>query len=138
MTSASGADSIAEFAAALRALRLEAGSPTLSRLQHDTRISRTVLSEAFIGKRLPSARTVDALARVLNADGNFWVRRRDALAAVLASPAAAEAGTDSPSSTPSSPDQRTIVMVGALAFAVGALLSAVASAVRRGSYRSER
>ena len=74
-------DVVAEFAADLRALRLEAGSPTFIKLQHDAEISRSVLSEAFGGKRLPSARTVDRIVRALDGDAAEWVRRRDAIAA---------------------------------------------------------
>lgn len=74
------ADSIAQFAADLRALRLQADSPTLARLQHDTGISKTVLSSAFGGKHLPSARTVDRTVRACGGDPAEWIRRRDAIA----------------------------------------------------------
>ncbi|QAY72813.1 DUF2690 domain-containing protein [Agromyces protaetiae] len=74
------ADTVANFAADLRTLRLEADSPTLAKLQHDTDISRTVLSSAFGGKQLPSARTVDRIVRACGGDAAAWVRRRDELA----------------------------------------------------------
>lgn len=123
MTAAPDADSIAEFAAALRALRLEAGSPTLSRLQHETRISRSVLSEAFAGRRLPSARTVDGIVRIFAADGGAWVRRRDAIVAVVAAREESGTRTDPPILTPSALDRRLVAAVAATAFVVGALLT---------------
>jgi hypothetical protein len=75
------ADSLALFTADLRRMRLDADSPTLARLQHDTDISRTVLSNAFSGHRLPTARTVDRIARACGGDPRAWVARRDELAA---------------------------------------------------------
>lgn len=75
------ADTVDQFAADLRLLRVSAGSPTLASLQHATGISRTVLSDAFTGKQLPSARTVDGIVRVCKADPVDWLRRRDQLSA---------------------------------------------------------
>jgi hypothetical protein len=46
----------------------------------ETGISRSVLSEAFAGRLLPSARTVDGIARACGAAPGPWVDRRDALA----------------------------------------------------------
>jgi hypothetical protein len=131
------ADSLANFAADLRALRLAAEAPTLGRLQHDTEISRSVLSEAFGGKRLPSARTVDRLVRALNGDSADWVRRRDALAAVLT---VADGATDeAQASSSGGPERgawsrRTALAVAAGAFVLGLVVSggvswAVASSV---------
>lgn len=77
-------DSITGYAMSLRALRLQADSPTLSRLQHDTGVSKSVLSSAFAGRQLPSARTVDRLVKALGADDpGAWVTRRDVLAASI-------------------------------------------------------
>ncbi|MFC5433454.1 DUF2690 domain-containing protein [Microbacterium suwonense] len=73
-------DSVTDFAADLRALRLNADSPTLSRLQNETGVSKSVLSSALGGKQLPSARTVNRLVKALGADTAPWVQRRDALA----------------------------------------------------------
>lgn len=75
-----GGDSAARLAADLRALRLEADSPTLVRLQSETGISRSVLSEAFTGKSLPTARTLDRLVRACGADPLPWIARRDLIA----------------------------------------------------------
>lgn len=73
------ADSVSQFAADLRMLRVAAGSPTLAHLQHETGISRTVISDAFAGKQLPSARTVDAIVRACDGEPREWLRRRDQL-----------------------------------------------------------
>jgi hypothetical protein len=78
---ASRAKNAADFAADLRGLRLASGSPTLARLQSETGVSRSVISDAFAGKYLPSARTVAALVPVLGGDTTAWIARRDALAA---------------------------------------------------------
>jgi DNA-binding phage protein len=90
------ADSIAQFAADLRKLRLDAESPTLAKLQSDTGISRSVLSDAFAGRQLPSARTVDGIVRACGVQPHAWIDRRDALAgraAVAASAPAASGDT---------------------------------------------
>ncbi|HWK76539.1 MULTISPECIES: DUF2690 domain-containing protein [unclassified Microbacterium] len=124
MTNMPEADSIAEFAASLRALRLEANSPTLSRLHHDTDISRSVLSDAFGGKRLPSARTVDRIVRSLDNDSTEWVRRRDLLATSLLEGESADTSTEPPESlTATGWPRRTALMVAAAAFACGLIVS---------------
>lgn len=74
------ADSVAVLAADLRRCRLAKGNPTLARLQSESGISRSVLSDAFSGRYLPSARTLDALVRVLGEDPAEWMPRRDTLA----------------------------------------------------------
>jgi len=119
------AQSIAEFAAGLRALRLEAESPTLARLQHDAGISRTVLSDAFAGKNLPSARTVDRIVRALGGDGAEWVRRRDALAASLEGETASEApdAAEAASSPAPTMRRRTAALTAIGAFVVGVLVA---------------
>jgi transcriptional regulator with XRE-family HTH domain len=80
--SAHAAHGVADFAADLRRLRLEAGSPTLAHLQHLTGISRTVISEALSGRTLPSERTVNALVRVLGGDPGAALRQRAELTRV--------------------------------------------------------
>lgn len=139
-------DSVERFGADLRALRLEADSPTLERLRSETGISRTVLSEAFSGRVLPSARTVDRVARACGADPGAWVQRRDALAATRLrsseasisatvpptaepTPTAAPArGEDDPAAAPVSPDpvrtvltRRAAVGLAAASFLAGVL-----------------
>lgn len=127
MTAVPDTDSISEFAAALRALRLEAESPTLSKLQHDTDISRSVLSDAFAGKRLPSARTVDRIVRALDGDAGEWIRRRDALAATMAAPEGQVSDpapvVSNPRSAPHSVSRRSAAWVAAASFAVGILVA---------------
>lgn len=68
------------FAADLRTLRLRCESPTLAKIQHDSGISRSVISNALAGRQLPSARTVDRLVRALGEDAAPWVLRRDSIA----------------------------------------------------------
>lgn len=91
-------DSIALLAADLRGLRLEADSPTLVRLQSETGISRSVLSDAFSGKNLPTARTIDRLARACGAEPGPWIARRDRIAHRLDNAAGRPA--EEPLSTP--------------------------------------
>ena len=81
----------AEFAAELRRLRLNAGSPTLAHLQHITGISRTVISDALSGRSFPTERTVDALARAFGADPTAALRRRAAFARAFAETSASSA-----------------------------------------------
>lgn len=71
--------SVVEFASALSALRSAAGRPTLAALERRTGVSKTVLSDAFAGRRLPTERTVEAIAAVLGADVGDWTRRRRVL-----------------------------------------------------------
>ncbi|MFG6402679.1 DUF2690 domain-containing protein [Microbacterium sp. P04] len=101
-------DTIQRFASDLRRLRLEAKSPTLARLQDETGISRSVLSEAFAGRQLPSARTVDGIVRVCGGEPSEWIDRRDALAGVTGpnatgphatGPSAAGPNTSAPNTT---------------------------------------
>ncbi|MCK6068129.1 MULTISPECIES: DUF2690 domain-containing protein [Microbacterium] len=133
------ADSVAQFVADLRKLRLAAGSPTLARLQHDTGISRTVLSEAFSGRHLPSTRTVDGIARACGGDPAAWIDRRDALAQArraAAAPAEGQGTVDTgeepaaagPEQAPSIP-RRTAGWLMAAAFLIGAAVSGATAAV---------
>jgi hypothetical protein len=116
-------ESLEQFAASLRQLRLEADSPTLERLHRETGVSRTVLSEAFSGKKLPSARTVDRIAVACGGDARDWVSRRDRLARHHSAPPA-------PPTARRTMLRRTGVLLAVGAFVLGAGLSAaVASAV---------
>jgi len=134
------ADSVAQFVADLRKLRLAAGSPTLARLQHETGISRTVLSEAFSGRQLPSTRTVDGIARACGGDPAAWIDRRDALAqarrAATAASAEAVTTTGAAEATPTADAERTASIprrtagwLMAAAFLVGAAVSGATAAV---------
>lgn len=132
------ADPIAEFAADLRRLRLEAESPTLARLQTETGISRSVISEAFGGRQLPSARTVDGIVRACGSDPRAWVDRRDALAGRATAPAGTRNGTPAPAApepdaapatpagkTPRPVSRRAAALIAVGAFVVGVAVSAV-------------
>lgn len=72
-------DSPERFAADLRALKLASGDPTLLALESRTGISKSVLSEAFSGKRLPTEKTVRVLTTELGADSTAWLTRRQEL-----------------------------------------------------------
>lgn len=119
MTGPSGddADSVALFASDLRMLRVAAGSPTLGWLQHATGLSRTVISDAFAGKTLPSARTVDGLVRACNADATQWLGRREAL---LRKPPSARVVTTANDRRPRSVRLSIAIAVGVVAFVLGA------------------
>lgn len=71
--------SVASFSAALRALRRQAGEPTLVALSARTGVSKTVLSDALSGRALPSERTVFHLVRALGGESESWLAQRDAL-----------------------------------------------------------
>ncbi|MBD9698751.1 DUF2690 domain-containing protein [Flavimobilis sp. GY10621] len=87
-----GLSSVEEFAAALSELRTAAGRPTLVALERRTGVSKTVLSDAFAGRRLPTERTVEAIASVLDADVAEWTRRRRELEESLRPQAVVGAG----------------------------------------------
>ncbi len=119
-------DSPALLAADLRTLRLDADSPTLVRLQTETGISRSVISDAFAGKYLPSARTIDRLVRACGADPAPWIARRDRIASGI------EAREEADPSIAAEPTPRTMrrtraVALIVVAFLVGAIGSGLAS-----------
>jgi len=68
-------DSVAQFAADLRALRLSAGNPTLEALAIRSGRGRTALSKAFRGNALPTKKTLTAIVKVLDGDVDAWVKR---------------------------------------------------------------
>lgn len=119
-------DSVSQYAADLRMLRLAAGSPTLSRLQHDTGVSRTVISDAFGGKQLPSSRTVDRIVRSLDGDPLEWVTRRDRLAGVSTRDSVA---TAEPGERRGKTMRKSIaLLIAVAAFVVGSSAGVVATA----------
>lgn len=134
---ATGPDSREKLAADLRKLRLQAGNPTLAKLQRETGVSRMVLSEALSGRQLPSARTVDAIARACGASPSAWVDRRDELAGHGAAGAApvttAEEGNQDAAATtaarPSRWRRRTAIWLAVGAFVVGAIVSGTVAAL---------
>lgn len=76
MSPASEGDTLDELVGDLRALRSQAGNPTLEALARRTGVSKSVLSDALAGKRLPTERTVEALVRELGGDAERFVSRR--------------------------------------------------------------
>ena len=72
-------DSVRQFASDLRELRLQAGNPTLVSLAGTTGVSKSVISDALAGRRLPTQNTVVALVAALGGDRQEWTGRRDAL-----------------------------------------------------------
>ncbi|RLP77513.1 XRE family transcriptional regulator [Mycetocola tolaasinivorans] len=76
---ASPQDSLATFAADLRALRIAQGEPTFEAMSRATGVSKSVLSEGLNGKKLPTERTVSSLLTMLGQDPAPWVARRAAL-----------------------------------------------------------
>ncbi|BDV31466.1 helix-turn-helix domain-containing protein [Microbacterium terricola] len=122
-TTATTTDSVAQFAADLRRLRLDGGNPTLARLQSETGISRTVLSDAFSGKQVPSARTVDGIVRACGQDAAPWLDRRDALPRRRAEAAPTP---PTPIAAPSMP-RSTAVRLAVGTFAIGVLAGVAAT-----------
>ncbi|MBS1906135.1 MAG: DUF2690 domain-containing protein [Actinobacteria bacterium] len=120
-------DSIAKFAADLRLLRLSAGSPTLALLQHETGISRTVISDAFAGRQLPSARTVDGLVRACGGEPLDWLQRRDQLSSrVVVDSTAADVPTKTSEAKTVRRSVATMIAIGALL--IGAIGGSVGGA----------
>lgn len=79
----------ARFAARLRELRGEAGSPTFRQLAKATHYSASTLAEATVGRRLPSEPVVKAFVIACGADPEQWLAElREAARAVRAEAAA--------------------------------------------------
>lgn len=116
-------DSREQFAADLRALKLAGGDPTLLALESRTGISKSVLSEAFSGKRLPTEKTVRVLTTALGADTNVWLARRQELLPRALTAGAAASG-EHPVAPPLRRQGRTLAVV-----AITALVSVGASSL---------
>src|SRR3954464_11309675 len=82
---------MAQFARGLRALRRDAGNPTLRALQERTGFSDSTLSAAMGGRVRPSLDVVLALVPVLGGAPQEWTARWRPLDAPAADPAAAPA-----------------------------------------------
>lgn len=95
-----GTDSVSAFAEDLRTLRHDAGNPTLSRIEREAHVSKSIVSEALAGKRLPSERTVRSVVGLLGGDVPSWVARRNALAAVPVATGAPVQDPAPPATTP--------------------------------------
>lgn len=133
-------DSREQYAADLRALKLAGGDPTLLALESRTGISKSVLSEAFSGKRLPTEKTVRVLTTELGADTNVWLARRHELLPRALTPGAAAAG-EHPLAPPRRRQGQTLAII-----AITALVSVGASSLawwtvlesRESSWTSQR
>ncbi|NYF15513.1 hypothetical protein HDC37_000325 [Microbacterium sp. AK009] len=115
-------DSVQQFARDLGRLRLQADNPTLARLQAETGISRTVLSEAFNGAKLPTARTVDGIVRACGEDPGPWLDRRDTLATRRET---SNVETTAPRASTTGISRRAAVLLAAGTFLAGVAGSAV-------------
>ncbi|MGW4683737.1 nSTAND1 domain-containing NTPase [Streptomyces sp. NPDC004244] len=106
------------FAAALRRLRHDAGSPPYRRLAASAHYSVATLSEAAAGRRLPSLDVTLAYVRACGADTGEWERRWHAVAAELSAgsrdPAAEPA--DGPGAAPPQDAPEGVPYVGLSAF----------------------
>lgn len=72
-------DSVRSFATDLQSLRIESGNPTLVALAAATGVSKSVLSDAFAGRRLPTQNTVTVLLAAFGEEAKPWLARREAL-----------------------------------------------------------
>lgn len=72
-------DSAERFAHDLRELRTAVGNPTLVNLAEVTGVSKSVISDALAGNRLPTENTVGALVEALGGNREEWLTRRLAL-----------------------------------------------------------
>ncbi|MEU0009327.1 DNA-binding protein [Streptomyces sp. NPDC006314] len=88
---------VARFAAGLRGLRAQAGSPTYRVLAQRTDHGASTLSQAAAGERLPTLPVVLAYVRACGGDETEWETRwREAAAEVAAEPRAEDEDVDPP------------------------------------------
>ncbi|MFF4796079.1 hypothetical protein ACFY2M_41925 [Streptomyces sp. NPDC001276] len=93
----SSAGPVARFAAELRKLRVEAGSPTYRVMARRTGQGASTLSQAAGGERLPSLPVVLAYVRACGGDPEEWEGRwREAAAEAAAEPRADEEDAEPP------------------------------------------
>lgn len=118
------ADSLEQFAADLRELRRQAGNPTLGALHSRTHVSKSVLSEAFSGRKLPTERTVTSVAEALGADRLEWTARRNAL-----DPRSGQSGHTTPSRPSTWRSPRISLLAAVLACALTAVIAVAATSV---------
>ncbi|MFF3735516.1 helix-turn-helix transcriptional regulator [Streptomyces sp. NPDC002476] len=72
-------DKLVLFAAGLRALRVKAGSPSLTEMSQRTGISVAALSNAHGGRKMPSWRTAEGYVRACGAESSIWRTRWEAV-----------------------------------------------------------
>lgn len=117
-------DSITQFANDLRELRLAAGDPTLATLESRTGISKSVISDAFAGRRLPTQKTVGRLVDALGGDRTQWLTRRASL-----DPKAGAPGRTQELPEPKSPRRMVSYRAAVLASAICTVLAVVVTSV---------
>jgi DNA-binding phage protein len=105
-------DSAEQVARDLRELRRADGDPTLAALDRRCGVSKSVLSDAFSGRTLPTERTVERVVRALGGDVDAWLDRRRLL------DPGARAGRRPAPDTPATVRRRT-----AVGWAVGAAVA---------------
>lgn len=134
----SGPDSVAAFTHDLAELRRASGSPTLDTLTRLTGVSKSVLSDAFAGRRLPTENTVRRLTEALGGDHVAWVARRLALDPRSATPdAPPDAAPESTAPRRPSPLARPVTLGTFLAgIAATAIVSIACSALIGWSVRT--
>ncbi len=121
-------DSVDAYAADLRKLKLDAGSPTLARLQSETGISRTVLSDAFAGKGMPSERTIASIVDALGGDPEPWLARRNELSRALRGNSALDDPDSPEAAAPRGLSRRGGILLGVGAFVGGIAVTALVAA----------
>jgi hypothetical protein len=128
-----------EFAARLRGLRAQAGSPSFRELAKITNYSSSTLADATAGRRLPTEQVLTALVAACGADPAPWVEELR----LLAAPGPADLPTDSSSRQIDAPRRRPgrwqaaglaagTLAVFAVGFAIGHVLASPASAGEAG------
>ncbi|MFF3164550.1 helix-turn-helix domain-containing protein [Streptomyces sp. NPDC003273] len=91
------AGAVPRFAAELRKLRVEAGSPTHRVMAQCTKQGASTLSQAAAGERLPTLPVVLAYVRACGGDETEWQSRwREAAAEVAAEPRTEDEDTEPP------------------------------------------
>ncbi|MGW4133472.1 helix-turn-helix domain-containing protein [Amycolatopsis japonica] len=124
---------VCEFAAALRRLRQEAGTPPYRQLATRAHYSASTLAAAAAGKQLPTLPVTRAFAAACGADPDEWEQRwRDAYVASSAE-SPAPTGDDRiesarfPPTVPARAVRRTEILAAAACLAVLAVLTTAAS-----------
>lgn len=121
-------DPVTDFAARLRELRAQAGSPSFRQLAKVTHYSSSALAEATRGKRLPSEAVLRAFVTGCGAQPDEWVSLLNRAAAqnAAAQAAARTAATGPPvrrAAFPGNPRRLAVIAAGACALlAAGVLL----------------
>ena len=127
------ATSVAEFAAQLRKLREQAGSPPFRELAGRTHYSASTLAEATSGKRLPTEAVVKAFATECGGDADEWVARLRAVRAVAAREPSDPDGE--PRTPPSTWSRPTALLAAVGTFAVGAVAGGLVMGMRQPTVR---